>query len=278
MDVGEVWAFRDEPKAVGAPVHRVEVVRVDGPRKRGDVHVRFLDGEEAGLQEWVTRGQLVTGWTDVEVFLADDRRWATAIEHSRAVRGSAEFEAAKLVIGHVRLKNRIRLRHAVADAGVMEIADLDAVASWLGLDPGELRRKPLAFEDRFGTYIAAWPTSRQVAARVAGVLGRDILKKIVQQEDDLKRKRHSEPWYADDKTDRDLERLESLVDVLHGWCGSEDIERYDELEALRAEVERLGQLVERAVSELRQRSCHAIAATIERDLGVHNSSQGRRTR
>src|SRR4051812_37036444 len=53
MEIGEVWAFRDRPKAVGERVYRVEIVRVDGPRKQGDLHVRFLDGDETGLQEWV---------------------------------------------------------------------------------------------------------------------------------------------------------------------------------------------------------------------------------
>ncbi|MEV5711845.1 hypothetical protein [Actinoallomurus sp. NPDC052274] len=129
----------------------MEIVRVDGPRKQGDLHVRFLDGDEAGLQEWVARGQLVVPWADVEAFLDDDRRWAAAFEESREARGSVEFEVAKLVLREVRPKNRIRLRHAVADAGVIEIADLDTVASWLGLDPEGLRGQPLAFEGKFGT-------------------------------------------------------------------------------------------------------------------------------
>ena len=272
MEIGEVWAFRDRPKDVGESVHRVEIVRVDGPRKQGDLHIRFLDGGEAGLQEWVARGQLVVPWADVEAFLDNGRRWAAAFEQSREVRGSVEFEAAKLVLGEVRPKNRIRLRHAVADAGVIEIGDLDAVASWLGLDPEDLRGQQLAFEDRFGTYVAAWPTTRQVAMRVAEVLGRDILKKMVKQEEALKYRRWEEPRYEHAKIDRELERLEALVSVLCEWCGSDDVERYDELKALRGEVERLGGLVLRAVGELRQRKCHAIAATIEDDLGVHASS------
>ncbi|MDP9848103.1 hypothetical protein [Streptosporangium lutulentum] len=272
MDVGDVWGFRDQPKAVGGRVYQVEVVRVDGPRKHGDLHVRFLDGEEAGLQEWVARGQLVAPWADVGAFLDDDRRWAAAIESSREVRGSAEFEVAKLLFGHVRPKNKIRLRHAVADAGVMEIADLDGVASWLGLDPRDLRKEPLAFEDRFGTYVASWPTTRQVAMRVAQVLGGDVLKAMTKQEEALKTQRRNESWYGHEKTDRELERLETVVGTLYEWCGKEVIDRYDELKALRAEVERLGGLVQRAVSELRARKCHAIAATIEADLGVHTTS------
>lgn len=272
MDVGEVWAFRDQPKAVGERVHRVEVVRVEGPRKHGDLHVRFLDGEEAGLQEWVARGQLVAPWTHIEAFQDDDRRWAAVFEHSREVRGSTEFEAAKLIFSQVRPKNRMRLRHSVADAGVTEIPDLDAVAAWLELDPCELRREPLAFEDRFGTYVAAWPTTRKIVKRLAEVLGAELLKKLAQQEQALRTRRRDEPWYERDKSDREMERLESLVNVLYGWCGSEDVDRYDELRALRAEVERLGGLVQRAVAELRQRKCHAIATTIENDLGVHATS------
>ncbi|GII02761.1 hypothetical protein Pta02_47690 [Planobispora takensis] len=278
MEVGEVWAFRDQPKAVGTQVHQVKVVRIDGPRKQGDLHVRFLDGEEAGLQEWVARGQLVTPWTGVETFLDDDRRWAAAFERSREVRGSVEFEAAKMIFDCVRPKNRIRLRHAVADAGVMEIADLGEVATWLGFDPQELRQQPLAFEDRFGTYVAAWPTTRRVARRVAEILGGGVLKKLARQEEALKTQRQSEPWYDNKKTDRELERLESIIEVLYEWCGTEHVDRYDELRALRAEVERLGDLVQRAVTELRHRKCHAIAATIENDLGVHATSLRRRPR
>jgi hypothetical protein len=38
MQIGEHRVFRDRPKALGEPVHRVEVVRLDGPRCQGTVH------------------------------------------------------------------------------------------------------------------------------------------------------------------------------------------------------------------------------------------------
>jgi hypothetical protein len=50
------------------------------------------------------------------------------------------------------------------------------------------------------------------------------------------------------------------------WEGT--VERFDELLALRAEVARLGKLIERAIDALRKRGASATAATIERDLGV----------
>ncbi|MEV5711846.1 hypothetical protein [Actinoallomurus sp. NPDC052274] len=95
---------------------------------------------------------------------------------------------------------------------------------------------------------------------------------MVKQEEALRDRRCEEPRYEHANTDRELERLETLVGVLYEWCGADDVERYDELKALRREVERLGELVLRAVGELRQRKLHAIAATIEKDLGVHASS------
>jgi hypothetical protein len=49
-------------------------------------------------------------------------------------------------------------------------------------------------------------------------------------------------------------------------------DRYDELVALRAEVFRLGELVEKAFKALRDRGHGVIVSTIERDLGVHIAS------
>ena len=56
--------------------------------------------------------------------------------------------------------------------------------------------------------------------------------------------------------------------LVRSWCGAEAVDRFDELVALRAEVARLGELVERAVDALRKRGAAATAATLERGLGV----------
>lgn len=58
------------------------------------------------------------------------------------------------------------------------------------------------------------------------------------------------------------------------WCGEERADHYDELVARRAEVLRLGELVERAVRPLRDRGHGVMASTIERDLGVRISILG----
>ncbi|WP_371273032.1 hypothetical protein [Streptomyces sp. MUSC 14] len=185
MEADEQWAYRPSPKAIGMPVHRVEIVRIGGPRRYGDVHVRFLDGEEAGVQEWVNPGTLVVPWSQVSVFRADDEREAAAAEASCVVRGSTELEAARIVFGLVKPKNRVRLRRGKADAGVLEIKDLEGTAAWLELDAQELRAAPLLFEDRDGRCIAPWPVTQRLARRVAEKLADDVLEEVARRHEVL---------------------------------------------------------------------------------------------
>lgn len=271
MEIGEIWAYRASPKAVGTLLSRVEIVRVGGPRKNGMVHVRFLDGEEAGLQEWVRAGSMLVPWDDVEAFRADDQREAAVAAASCEVRGSAELEAARIAFDLVRPRSRCRLRRGKADAGVLEIKDLDEIASWLGLDVQELRGVPLLFEDRDGRCLAPWPVTLRLARRVAETIADDVLHEVTRRHEALAEDQRRPSWHRhmDDKQ-RHFE--ESALRLLGEWCGQEKVHRYDELVALRAEVVRLGELVERAAKALRDRGHHVIAATIERDLGVHIST------
>ncbi len=272
METGEVWAYRPSPKAIGTPVHRVEIVRIGGPRRYGAVHVRFLDGEEASVQEWVNPGTLVVPWSQVDVFRADDEREVAAAEASCTVRGSTELEAARLVFGFVRPKNRVRLRRGKVDAGVLEIKDLDSTASWLDLDAEELRAAPLLFEDRGGRCIAPWPVTRRLARRVAEKLADEVLQELARRHETLAQDQYHQYSWNRRFNDKERRAEESLLRALGEWCGQEKAERYDELVALRAEVIRLGELVERATKALRDRGHGVIAATIERDLGVHISN------
>lgn len=272
MDIGTVLAFRDRPKALGEPVHRVEVVRLDGPRRQGDAHVRFLDGAEAGLQEWVSRSQLVVVWSDVKSFLDDEKRWLAVLVPSAEVKGTAEFEAVRLILDHVRPKTLIRLRTTKADAGVAEIPSPDKVAALAGAASEALMADPLAFTDRAGILVVPWPVTRGIAHCVAERVGDEILGSALQRAEQLKaRYDQARSWERDDK---ELRQHDSIVRVLREWCSGEDVERYDELSALRAEVERLGNLVQRATAELRRHRAHASAATIERDLGVLDATPG----
>jgi hypothetical protein len=57
-------------------------------------------------------------------------------------------------------------------------------------------------------------------------------------------------------------------DLVRKWCGQDARDRHDELRALRTEVARLGQLVERAITAVRRAGDVREANALERDLGV----------
>lgn len=150
--------------------------------------------------------------------------------------------------------------------------DLPKVAIWLGLDQAELREAPGAFVNRFGTYVAAWPLTLRIAQRVAEHQADDVLAEVVRRRDDAKDNHSRQSPWERDRGQKKGDRWEALARLLHEWCGEEVAERYDELEALRAEVVRLGDIAEKAAPALRQQGRHATASTIERELGIRSSS------
>ncbi|WKK26992.1 PE-PGRS family protein [Streptomyces olivoreticuli] len=273
MEIGEHWAYRARPTELGGVVRKVEVVRVGGPGRSGSIHVRFLDGDAAGLQEWISPGSLVAPWADVDAFRADDAAELALAEVSSHVRGSTDFEAARLIFGFVRPKNKLRLRRTVADAGVLEMSRLDETASLIGMDAAELRGDAMAYENRHGTCLAGWPITERVARHLAGRLADEILPELDRKQQAIAQERAQSSWYSySRRDDRKLDAEAAVLRTVREWCGQDKAEHYDELVALRAEVIRLGELVEKAVKALRDRGHGVIASTIERDLGVHISN------
>lgn len=272
MEIGECWAYRAKPKELGGALRQVEIVRV-GVSGRSGIHVRFLDGDEAGLQEWVSVGCLVALWADVDAFRADDAAELALAEASREVRGSAEFEAARMILGFVRPKGRLRLRKAVADAGVLELGRLDESAPLVGMDVADLRGDAMVHEGRNGLCLAGWPVAERIARQVAQTLAEEVLPEVERRQQAVDEERARPSWQSyHRRDDRKLDAEAAALRTVREWCGEEKAERYDELVALRAEVLRLGELVEQAVKALRDRGHGVIASTIERGLGVHISS------
>lgn len=205
MEIGEAWAYRTRPRAVGTPVCRVEVVRIGGLFKAGFVCVLFIDGPEAGLHEWVAQDGLLVPWHQAEAFAEGERREAAVAAASRDARGSVEFAAAQLVLGVLRPKGRIRLRGRITDAGVLEIRDLDQAASRLRLNAHRLRREPLLFEDRSGRCLAPWPVALQVARHAARVYADDVRREADRRAADLTRERATGSTVAPEPGDGETE-------------------------------------------------------------------------
>lgn len=284
MEAGEIWAFRENSRALGEPVHRVEIMK--SRYNHGMIRVRRLDGEDAGLQEWAHPSSLLCTWDEADLRTGDEQRVLAVREASADAQGSVEHEAAVFVTGHCGLGRRVILGRSKAELGVMRIDKAAKVGGELGLDLCELAREhPTAFTDRYGTLVAPWPMALAVAKKVASACAEAILPELEREETESRsqalygystghlrargtRKEQSQP----DQT--------KARELIRDWCGAEPVERFDELLALRAEVVRLGGLIERAVAALRQRGASATAATIERELGVPISTlmdTGRRT-
>ncbi|MCP2342997.1 hypothetical protein [Actinomadura rupiterrae] len=228
--------------------------------------------------EWAGPGQLPAPWDEARKVVRDDAALAAAIEESRHVHGGPEWEAAKLVFLVIRPKGRIRMLHTKVDAGVVRIDDLGKAAAWLGLDEQELLESEGAFVDRHGTFVGPWPVTLRLARRAAELQADTVLGEILRRLDSERAYLDQQrPWQRE-RSEKKVARLEAVARLLHEWCGEETLERYDELEALRAEVRRLGLVVEKAIAALRQNGHRTIAATIERDLGVRTTTAHERHR
>ena len=274
MEIGEHWAYRARPKELGGAVRQVEIVRVGGPGRSGWLHVRFLEGDAAGLQEWVRPGSLVArGRTSRRSARTTRRSWRWP-KSSRHVRGSAEFEAARMILGFVRPKSKLRLRRRRADAGILELSRLDETA------PGLSAWTPRSFAATHGARepraACVWPGGRSLSASPVTWPAVSPTRSFRRWTAGSRPSIRSVPSPPGTPTavrdDRKLDAEAAVLRTVREWCGQDKAERYDELVALRAEVIRLGELVEKAVKALRDRGHGVIASTIERDLGVHISS------
>lgn len=220
MNVGERWAYRGRPGALGAPVEQVEVTSAGIGTRAGTARVRFGDGPEAGRQEWVRKACLLVPWNEVEAFARDEEREAAVADASRDARGTVEFAAAQLVLAVLRPKGRLRLRTRIADAGVLEMSDLDLVASWLNLSPHQLRHDPAVFEDRNGRCLAAWPVTLQIARHTAALYADDVRREADRRAQDLARPRPAPAPWRQSREWQKQDFRESVLSLVRQWCAT----------------------------------------------------------
>lgn len=95
MDAGEIWAYREHPRALGDPLHRVEIMKHGN--RNGMIRARRLDGQDAGLQEWVSPSSLLCTWDEADGRLGDEQRMMALREASAVAQGTASPEDTSLV-------------------------------------------------------------------------------------------------------------------------------------------------------------------------------------
>ena len=216
-------------------------------------------------------------WDAAKEFTEREKRWE-AIENAYPVDGSAEYWAAEAVFDSLIDPGLARLPYK--SPGVCSISDIDGLSRLLDVDPAELRSDLLSFEDG-EDLIVPWSVTEKVARRCAELNTDPILRHVLKEEAEQRKKMIHGEWHR--ATRYEPERHTSAEffaeideqpyhrpcrDVLRQWCGSETVQRWDELGELRKEVHRLGLLTKNAVDTLRKAGLNSEAARVERELGV----------
>ncbi|WP_345580838.1 hypothetical protein [Nonomuraea rosea] len=243
--------------------------------------VRFLD--DGDREDTVPGGRLIVSWAESETWLADERKMAAVVEVSYHAEDTPQYEAVEHLLLEWELIDGIGLGYNARECCSVQIESPTAVCQALGWDRDILLAEPLTYVDRHGVVIAPWSLAVKIARQVAELNGDAIMEKVVDDEYSLKLEAVHGCTIRDPRTGEVTTihpeytkerraRSELAMVQIREWCGRKAIRRHDELEALRKEVIRLGMLMERAIRELRRCGQDAIAATMEKDLGVPISS------
>lgn len=270
MDVGEIWGYRARQQD---PLARAEVLKI-GTKRPPRVQVRFLDEQFEGRQEWVPPARLKVLWDGARQWLAAERRWLAVVEASVSACGTVEHGAAQRVFDRPDAEKFINGMDAYRYA-VLTVTDPGGFAAKLGYPAADLAREPGYVLDD-GTVVAPWPALLAVAQRVAELDADALLAEL--DRDDARAEQEATYGYWTRiggenhhisaeicaETDEQFRPARNLV----RQSGAEARDRRDELKALREEVLRLGDLVENAITVLRQAGCDRAAVRLERELGV----------
>jgi len=274
MEAGEFWAHRAR---VNGPVAQVEVLRV-GTKRPPRVKVRFTADEEEGREAWVPRSQLHVPWEQAGRWLARERRWKelSAVTPSGDVPERRAVDTVFEVCPWDELASVGYSRH---DDGVLYVHEVTAFAEALEESTDFLIGDPLAVVHDDGSAEAPWPVTLACALKGAALHAEQVMAEVERAEQRARReaiygsytpgrgKREGHHFSSEVCAEADRE-FKSARDLVRKWCGAPAVEAYAELRVLRAEVIRLGRIVEQAVGMLRQAGRDKDAARIEAQFEI----------
>jgi hypothetical protein len=277
-EVGEQWAYRERPRTMGGPVTSVEVLQHGPPRSR-KVRVRWLDGEFAGLDEWVSGARLIARWDGIEPLL-EDERCDLELEAAQPDPFDQNVAAAIQEVG-LAIESPVWFeihRGAVR----VQIDDFNSVADEVPMPPQELLSSPGAYVDREGALHLGQAISLDLAQRFCQQQADRILTR---GRDSIERIRRAvitgvyepcyeriEPWHiATAKAEAWLIEAETTWRTVRAWCGTEAEDAFDERQALHTEVARLQRLVQDTARWLRDAGHPVKAAAVLRQLRAANA-------
>jgi len=279
--VGRRFAYRERVRAYGEAVRPVEMTK-EGPPRSQKARVRWLDGEYEGLEEWVPKIRLLAPWEEAEALLEGERRMLEAVEVSEEAADEVTWEAASEVFGILsRLSDpseEVILGYKAVEEDLVVIQNLEAASRRLGLDYEEMLAEPYTFVDRSGWYKAPFQTAVKVAKHCCRRFPQEVLSSIKKDEDELRQELVSgnitprEFWWIDSTRHREyaeerLRELEPIHALIREWCGQEASEEFDQVLALREEVDRLRNLVQETAWWLKHNGHPVKAGLLRRGLG-----------
>ncbi|MGQ4617842.1 hypothetical protein [Nocardia sp. R7R-8] len=135
---------------------------------------------------------------------------------------------------------------------------------------------PASFVDDKGSLLVPWRVTQVIAKSLARKFADVVLPQIEESEAEAQRHNRwgyasssaSDGWISAEICAEADQEFAPARELVRQWCGAEAREGYDELLAFRAEVYRLGALIERAITALRSSGDERGADAIERDLGI----------
>jgi hypothetical protein len=271
--VGEEWAYRERANSNPTAVRVTKVGTARPPR----VKILFLDDAFEGREEWVPPSRLKVLWADLDAWRAREDRWDAVATASVGIDGTPELWAAETVFEVVAGEDVLSMGYR-EHAGVLCISDASKAADLLGTDPSIFLSDALAFVDEDGTIVVPWNITVVLARDAAPTHANAVLREIAERE---RRAAHhaiygevmgtgrARPWYISPKVCAEVDaRQVPTYALIRQWCGDDAVDRFDELAALRTELLRFGQLVERAISALEEAGLSKVAASMKRELGV----------
>jgi hypothetical protein len=180
--------------------------------------------------------------------------------------------------------------HKAIESELLNIEDLDAAQKRLGLSAEELLAEPHSYIDRFGEYKAPFEVAIKVAKHCCRTFTQNVLRYVQAEEDALKDEvvsgyytfpdRRYRSWKDKDgfeilrtRAEEWLAEQEPIFALVREWCGEEALEEFDQVLALREEVDRLRELVEDTVRWLRFSGHPVKAALLAKELNKISESE-----
>lgn len=275
MESGERWAYRAAP--FKGAVAEVEVLKV-GTQRPVRVRVRFVADEAEGHEEWVPAARLRVPWEEKDAWLQRQDRWDALTSDGPVDDDAAEFVAASMVFDRCPVGEVVSMGWKSRERGVLYVHDPRALAVMLDVSPDLFRSDPRSFTDDDGMVTAPWPITLAVAPLIAAAHA-DRLVAVVAEEEEQARQdalygryypgrgknpgTHISPEICADVD----EKYKAGRDLVRQWCGAA-ADRFDELQALRTEVVRIGKLAEEAIRALHTAGQGRVADRLEQQPGI----------